>query len=120
MGVSVLGPLEVDGLARELGRRDRVVLSALVVAAGDPVSTESLADAVWGEAIPASWPKVIQGCVVRLRKLLGSAAIESGVFGYRLALSEAELDCAQFERGLQRAREALAGNDPDRAAYLAS
>ena len=120
VGVSVLGPLEVDGLTRELGRRDRVVLSALVVADGDPVSTETLADALWGEAPPASWPKVVQGCVVRLRKLLGSAAIESGDFGYRLALTELELDSARFERGLERARAALAGDDPDRAAYLAS
>ena len=98
VGVSVLGPLEVDGLTRELGRRDRVVLSALVVADGEPVSTEALADALWGDAPPASWPKVVQGCVVRLRKLLGGAAIESGDFGYRLALTEFELDSARFER----------------------
>ena len=117
MGVSVLGPLEVDGLGRGLGRRDRVVQSALVVAAGEPVSTEQLADALWGDEPPASWSKVLQGCVVRLRKLLGSAAIESGDFGYRLTLTEAELDSARFERGLLRAREAL-DTDPDRAAYL--
>lgn len=119
MGVSVLGPLEIDGLAREPGRRDRVVLAALVVASGDSLSKEVLADALWGETRPASWAKVLQGCVVRLRKLLGGAAIESGDFGYRLALTELELDSARFERGLQRAREALAGDDPDRAAYLA-
>jgi DNA-binding SARP family transcriptional activator/WD40 repeat protein len=118
MGIAVLGPLEVDGHPNGLGPRDRVVLSALVVRAGDPVSTEGLADALWGERLPASWAKVVQGCVVRLRKRLGTAAIESGSFGYRLALSDDELDLRLFERALERAREALAGADPARASYV--
>ncbi|MGH3346948.1 MAG: BTAD domain-containing putative transcriptional regulator, partial [Nocardioides sp.] len=118
MGIAVLGPLEVDGHPNGLGPRDRVVLSALVVRAGDPVSTEGLADALWGERLPASWAKVVQGCVVRLRKRLGAAAIESGSFGYRLALSDDELDLRVFERSLGRAREALAGADPARSSYV--
>ena len=119
VGVSVLGPLAVDGLARGLGRRERVVLAALVVAGGQPLASGQLADALWGEEPPASWLKVIQGCVVRLRKLLGSAAIESGEFGYRLDLTDLEVDSVRFERELDRARGALAGDDPQRAAYLA-
>lgn len=119
MGIAVLGPLEVDGHPNGLGPRDRVVLSALVVRACDPVSTEGLADALWGDRLPASWSKVVQGCVVRLRKRLGSAAIESGSFGYRLALSDDELDLRLFERALERAREAQAGGDSARASYVA-
>lgn len=118
MGIAVLGPLEVDGHPNGLGPRDRVVLSALVVRAGDPVSTEGLADALWGERLPASWAKVVQGCIVRLRKRLGAAAIESGSFGYRLALSNDELDLRLFERCLGRAREALAGDDPARSSFV--
>lgn len=118
MGIAVLGPLEVDGHSQGLGPRDRVVLSALIVRAGDPVSTEGLADALWGGQQPASWSKVVQGCVVRLRKQLGAAAIESGSFGYRLALSDDELDLRLFERALERAREALAGADPARASFV--
>src|SRR4051812_40541956 len=68
MGIAVLGPLQVDGQANGLSPRDRVVLSALVVRAGEPISTDALADALWEEAPPASWAKVLQGCVVRLRK----------------------------------------------------
>jgi DNA-binding SARP family transcriptional activator len=119
MGIAVLGPLEVDGHPNGLGPRDRVVLSALVVRAGGPVSTEGLADALWGERPPASWAKVVQGCVVRLRKRLGAAAIESGSFGYRLALSDDELDLRLFERALERARGAQAGGDSARASYVA-
>src|SRR6478735_7712042 len=119
MGIAVLGPLEVDGRVNGLSPRDRVVLSALVVRAGETVSTEALADALWGESLPASWAKVLQGCVVRLRKRLGGAAIESGGHGYRLVLTDDELDHRVFERLLQRSRDSLAGGDPARASYLA-
>ena len=118
MGIAVLGPLEVGGQVNGLSPRDRVVLSALVVRAGEPVSRDALADALWGDSPPSTWTKVIQGSVVRLRKRLGTAAIESGPSGYRLALQEDELDHLLFERLLERGREALAGDDPERASYL--
>ena len=119
MGIAVLGPLQVDGHANGLSPRDRVVLSALVARAGEPVTTDALADALWGEELPPTWSKVLQGCVVRLRKQLGSAAIVSAVHGYRLALTDEELDHKVFERLLARAREALGDGDPARSSYLA-
>ena len=118
VGIAVLGPLQVDGQENGLSPRDRVVLSALVVRAGDPVSTEALSDALWGDTPPATWTKVVQGSVVRLRKLLGVAAIESVSSGYRLALNDDELDHRLFERLVERSREALSGGDPARASYL--
>ncbi len=119
MGIAVLGPLQVDGQANGFSPRDRVVLSALVARAGEPITTGALADALWGEDLPATWAKVLQGCVVRLRKQLGSAAIVSAAHGYRLALTDEELDHKVFERLLDRAREALAAGDPARSSYLA-
>jgi DNA-binding SARP family transcriptional activator len=119
MGIAVLGPLQVDGQANGLSPRDRVVLSALVARAGEAVTTEALADALWGEELPPTWSKVLQGCVVRLRKQLGGGAIVSAAHGYRLALTDEELDHKVFERLLTRAREALAADDPARASYLA-
>jgi DNA-binding SARP family transcriptional activator/WD40 repeat protein len=119
VGIAVLGALQVDGQANGLSPRDRVVLSALVVRAGAPITTDALADALWGGDLPPSWSKVLQGCVVRLRKRLGSAAIVSAAHGYRLALADEELDYKVFERLLDRAREALAGGDPARSSYLA-
>jgi DNA-binding SARP family transcriptional activator/WD40 repeat protein len=119
MGIAVLGPLRVEGYANGLGPRDRVVLSALVVRAGAPVTQDALADALWGDEVPTTWAKVVQGCVVRLRKVLGHAAIESGPAGYRLTLSDDELDHRLFERLLDRGREALSSGDPARSSYLA-
>ncbi len=117
MGIAVLGPVEVDGQGNGLAPRDRVVLCALVVR-GDPLTTEALADALWGDDLPASWAKVVHGCIARLRKRLGAAAIDSGAAGYRLTLTETELDCRRFERLFEHARDALSGDDPERASYL--
>ncbi len=118
MGISVLGPIEVDGRSNDLSPRDRVVLSALVVNAGTPMSTDALAAALWGGALPASWAKVVYGCIWRLRTLLGATAIERGPSGYRLTLGDHELDHRLFERLVERGREALAGADPARASFL--
>src|SRR5689334_1598218 len=73
MAIGVLGPLVVDGES-SISPRDRVVLSVLVVRRGEFVAPDVLADALWGDAPPASAAKVVQGCVSRLRRLLGPDA----------------------------------------------
>ncbi|HYU86738.1 MAG TPA: BTAD domain-containing putative transcriptional regulator [Kribbellaceae bacterium] len=118
MGIAVLGPLTIEGEQKVLGRRDRVVLAALVVHPGEVVSAEALADVLWGEQLPPSWSKIVQGCVVRLRKLLGTHAIETSPLGYRLAVPLDEIDAQRFERAVGRARELLASDDTERAALV--
>ncbi|MFI7063878.1 BTAD domain-containing putative transcriptional regulator [Kribbella sp. NPDC050124] len=118
MGIAVLGPLTIEGEQKVLGRRDRVVLAALAVRPGEVVSADALADVLWGEQLPPSWAKIIQGCVMRLRKLLGSRAIETAPLGYRLALPADDIDAARFERAVDRARELVATGDPERAALV--
>jgi WD40 repeat protein/DNA-binding SARP family transcriptional activator len=118
MGIAVLGPLEVGGRASTLGLRDRVVLEALAAQPGVAVSPDSLAEAIWGGAPPASWAKVIQGCVMRLRKVLGREAIETSSRGYLLRVHVDHLDTMRFEHLIGRARELLALAEPERAAYL--
>jgi WD40 repeat protein/DNA-binding SARP family transcriptional activator/energy-coupling factor transporter ATP-binding protein EcfA2 len=116
MDIAVLGPLLVAG-AGNVSRRDRVVLAALAVRAGHPVRTEELVDALWGEHPPSSSHKILQGCIVRLRKLLGAHAIETSARGYVLALPPDQLDSQRFERLVVRARELLVLGQPDRASY---
>src|SRR4051794_6838107 len=79
--VAVLGPLEVDEGRILLAPRDQVVLEALAARPGATVRAEAIAEALWGERLPASWPKVVQGCVSRLRKVLGAAAIVTSAAG---------------------------------------
>ena len=119
VGIEVLGPLTIDGDALDLSRRDRVVVGALAACRGEPVSMDQLAEALWGEQPPASWRKLVQGCVMRLRKLLGPGAIETTGGGYRLKLSGEDVDAQRFDRMLARARELLARGEPEHAGYVA-
>ena len=72
----MLGPMVVGG-RDDLQLRDRAVLGVLVVRAGSYASMDQLADAIWGERRPATFKKVVQGCVVRLRRELGDQAIRT-------------------------------------------
>ena len=119
MGIAVLGPLSIDGVASVLGRRDRAVLSALAVRPGEVLGADQLAEVLWGDEPPASWPKVIQGCMVRLRKVLGPGSIETLPSGYRLTMAHDQIDAQRFERATERARALLnASDDADRAAFV--
>jgi DNA-binding SARP family transcriptional activator/WD40 repeat protein len=119
MGVDVLGPLRVDGGDGVLGPRDRVVLAVLVTHRGELVDPERIADALWPDQPPATWLKVVQGCIARLRKVLGREAIETVAKRYRLLLPASEVDAARFEATVVRVEELRALSEPDRAAYLA-
>jgi DNA-binding SARP family transcriptional activator len=46
----------------------RRALAALALAAGDAVDPERMADAMWGETLPASARKVVQNHVLALRR----------------------------------------------------
>jgi WD40 repeat protein/DNA-binding SARP family transcriptional activator len=91
----------------------------LTVRPSEVLSAEQLADVLWSEQPPASWAKVVQGCVVRLRKVLGSESIETTPFGYRLTIALDEIDAQRFERAVERSRTLLhTTGDPDRAAFV--
>jgi DNA-binding SARP family transcriptional activator len=80
VGVSVLGPVEVDG-GSALEPRDRAVLTVLAIRRDQVVAPAQIADAVWGESPPGAWPKQVQICVGRIRRALGSAAIDTTAGG---------------------------------------
>ena len=116
VGITVLGPVSVDGNGA-LGPRDRVVLAVLALRPGEAVGTERLAEALWGDTPPPSWNKVVPGCVMRLRRALGSEAIATTTHGYRLTVPAEEVDAHRFERLVGRGRELLAGGEAERAAH---
>jgi WD40 repeat protein/DNA-binding SARP family transcriptional activator len=117
VSIGVLGPLTLGGATR-LGPRDRTVLAALVVGGEEALSLDQLAEAVWGAEPPASWRKVLHGCVARLRRALGVDAIETVATGYRLAVAADDIDARRFDRLVRRGREQLALGDADRALFV--
>ena len=117
MGISVLGPLTVDDSATRMGPRETLVLAALTMRVGEVVSADQLADVVWGETPPASWHKNLQTCIVRLRKALGTSAIETNGHGYRLTLPTDAVDARRFEALIVRGHELSMLGEPERAAF---
>ncbi|MDR7191280.1 DNA-binding SARP family transcriptional activator [Microbacterium sp. BE35] len=120
MEVRVLGALALDDGRIPLARRERAVLSALTVQPGISLSAGALAGALWGDELPASWTKVIQGCVMRLRRLIAPAQIETTPHGYRLLPDQVEIDADLFASLVQRGSDQLELGEPERAAHTLS
>jgi predicted ATPase/DNA-binding SARP family transcriptional activator len=95
----VLGPLQVvvDGIEVAVGGpRPRAVLATLLVHAGEAVSADRLIDQVWGEEPPATAATALQVHISTLRKALGDRVVTTPS-GYRLDVSDGEIDASQFE-----------------------
>jgi transcriptional regulator with XRE-family HTH domain len=74
LSVAVLGPLAVwrNGTALPLGPvRQRAVLGLLVLHHDAGLSRTAIVDALWGEHPPPTAAGMVQGCVSRLRRVLG-------------------------------------------------
>ncbi|HTF09456.1 MAG TPA: AfsR/SARP family transcriptional regulator, partial [Asanoa sp.] len=121
MQVGILGPLEViaDGQPVEVGgARLRALLTRLALDAGRPVGTETLADALWGDAQPADLPNALQSLVSRLRRTVPGIPVLLGPGGYRLDLPGDAVDAERFTTLARDGRDALRGGDPDKAVRL--
>ncbi|MCD2442549.1 PQQ-binding-like beta-propeller repeat protein [Agromyces sp. SYSU K20354] len=112
MSVAVFGPLTLEGVT--LSPRERIVLSVLVLGAGRPVTTDELADALWGDEPPGTWPKQLQASIGRVRSAIGRNAIETTPGAYTLRIDPDTVDAERFERFAASAREHL-DDDPTRA-----
>ncbi|MBZ9641229.1 AfsR/SARP family transcriptional regulator, partial [Streptomyces sp. PSKA30] len=96
----------------------RVLLAALLLEAGRVVPVESLKDALWGGAPPASAHASLHNHVARLRRLLDDPERLRAVQpGYLLRVEQGELDVHVFEAHVAAARAAHAGRDWERTVY---
>ncbi|WP_285504709.1 BTAD domain-containing putative transcriptional regulator [Actinokineospora sp. NBRC 105648] len=114
MQVALLGPLRLangDGAVVELGgARLRMLLARLALDAGRVVPTAALIDGLWGEDPPADATNALQSLVSRLRRGLRPEAdglVESHPTGYRLLVSQDDVDVHRFERLAAQGRAAL-------------
>jgi predicted ATPase/DNA-binding SARP family transcriptional activator len=121
--VRLLGPLEIlDGeipLALA-GEKPRALFLALALRAGEIVSTDELAEALWEGAPPDTATATLQMHVAKLRKTLGREAIATEPPGYRLTFPSEAIDARRFERRLAAGRASLRVGDAERAARLLS
>ena len=96
--VRVCGGLELEADGRVLpdalvgGRQGRLVFAFLVCERTRAVRREELAELLWADRLPDSWPASLSAVISRLRRLLneagldGAEAIASSAGAYRLVL----------------------------------
>lgn len=125
--ISVLGPLVVwrDGEPLSLGSPARqVILGLLAIDPGMPVRRERLLDLLWGERPPRTASSLVQAHVSRLRRVLwprrsgGEQTIASAEGGYRLHVSDDELDLSVFTDLARQAATARTDGDNETACDL--
>ncbi len=97
------------------GPKQRAVLGILLVRHPQVVSAETMVDEIWPDSEPERAMDTLQVYVAKLRKLLGSAAIETVRPGYRVVAGRGSLDRIDFESLLDEG-VALAAADSHAAA----
>jgi DNA-binding SARP family transcriptional activator len=117
MRIGLLGPLSVANRTSELritAPNQRTLLAALAIRAGEAVSTESLATALWDEALPRSWAGTLRNEIKRLRDSLGRDSgrhIATRAPGYCLEVDKGEVDVFAFEGLCNTGRAAARARD---------
>ncbi len=115
----ILGPLEVIGPEGPIAigsARQRAILAALVLHAGEAVSGDRLIDAVWGDDPPTSARHTLAVHVSRLRRAIGSDRIETLPGGYRLRADGDSVDHQRFAALVAESARAMDAGDPRTAA----
>jgi DNA-binding SARP family transcriptional activator/tetratricopeptide (TPR) repeat protein len=111
--VGLLGPLRVSVAGRPVelpAGRLSALLAVLAMSAGQTVSVDRLATALWGEELSVDARANLQTNVRRLRRLFGAELIATRSGGYALEVEPDQVDAVRFVRLLD-----LAATAPDPA-----
>src|SRR5919197_4849255 len=111
--IRLLGAVEatVNGRPVELGgAKQRALLSMLALQPNRTVTVDQLIVGLLGESMPATAPKIVQGYVSHLRKVLPDAIATRGR-GYELQVEPDAVDAVRFEALVTEA----AAESPDEA-----
>ncbi|MFJ1586533.1 BTAD domain-containing putative transcriptional regulator [Streptomyces sp. NPDC088197] len=114
----VLGSLEVRGSQQVAvtARRQQIVLALLLLETGRGVGLETMVNAVWGGAPPATARSQVQTAVSALRQRMERAGLGKRIrmhgLGYTLDLAPGELDLHVFDELAARGRAAAADGRP--------
>ena len=116
----MLGPLEARRGNRPLrlgGPRQKLLLAVLLLHAREPLSSDRLIDALWGEHPPADAQTALHAHVSRIRKALCQPdVLVTRRPGYALEIGDEQLDLRRFEQLAAEGRALLAADAPERAA----
>jgi len=117
----ILGSVEVsdDGVVKDLGGlRERTLLARLLLADGQVVSADRLAEDLWAGQPPPHYMATLRVYISRLRRALGSGsdAVATCPPGYRIVLAHGELDAHRFESLVAGAAADMAQGRPEAAA----
>lgn len=123
MFFQVLGPVEArsaDGTALALRPgKPAKLLTLLLLHRNVWVSTDAVVDALWPDRNPpASAPGNIKTYVCGLRRVVGSAGIQSRAGSYRVVTGRAEVDVDVVDQKAAEAGKALGQGNADRAIAL--
>ncbi|MFC5753124.1 AfsR/SARP family transcriptional regulator [Actinomadura rugatobispora] len=120
MEFQLLGPFSMRAGGRVVdvtSPKHRVLLVTLLLEAGSTVSVETLAKAVWNDAVPGNPRRALQLHITRLRKALAGWSageiITTCRDGYRIEAEPDQVDLTRFRRFLRRAEEAARRDDLD-------
>ena len=124
MDFRILGPLEVREGEREvpLGRgKQRALLALLLLHRDQAISTDRIADELWGERPPPTAAKIVQNHVLQLRRALedgGSAGADlvTRGHGYMLRVERGKLDLDTFQQLVEAGERALGSGQAAAAA----
>jgi len=97
------------------GGRRRAVFALLALRAGRMVSRTSLIDALWGDSVPATAMKTLQGHVARVRGALAVAGLDGTLVtrepGYLLEIDGMAVDIQRFDELVHSGRAAAERGD---------
>jgi predicted ATPase/DNA-binding SARP family transcriptional activator len=103
----ILGPLYIGGHTDPVlmrSRLQRLILAVLLVEANRTVTTDRLADELWGDHLPDDPGGALRSQVSRLRKALPEdTPLITDAGGYRLRVNGDDIDVARFEQLLAAA-----------------
>jgi DNA-binding SARP family transcriptional activator len=120
----VLGPLEIwtgEDWASIGAPKWRSLLAALLVDAGQVVSTDRLITEIWGDSPPRGATNLVSIYAHKLRRMLGDDGdklLRHRAPGYLIAVEQDDVDSLRFATLAGAGRQALAERQPGRAAEL--
>ncbi|WP_433288820.1 BTAD domain-containing putative transcriptional regulator [Pseudonocardia sp. CA-142604] len=125
-GFALLGPVRAwrGGVELPLGApQQRATLALLLLQNGTPMSMDEIADALWGETLPAQPSATIRTYFHRIRRLLATAEVDRILAGdrggYRIDVDPLAVDVGRFSEQVTRADIATqAGRQHDAVEHL--